>query len=443
MNEELFAYIKKQKISPTKIDKEIKSWSFEKCSEFINKCDEMILYKSIPSPTLFSFVASGSFGGGISDCYMPECRVKKIDSLARFSTFYSDRVLIQNPFDKYHEIKSFKNDPTYLKQLLLGDLKVLFKIEPLIIADLVGISKSQMCFCPECLKKVIKRKKEISSKIKKGEKVLLKKYLDKTNLRCKKISGEMVTYLSGPEELIEHSEQIFILGKEHPLQKYYNKSKATNFQIKDRNIKKKFLLRYLSPIFEDMLLQDTYSYVHGYNSITNKETDLFVRRNIETVSKNLKISKLMKGLTHAVPNLENISIKNLIDLRIQGEESFKVYRDTVTKVMQKIKIDTDEEEVKSLVQSEIIPEINNLDMLLKNIRKNATQSFIKKMVLGSSYIFLGLFSGFVPTNIGGILAGLGGHKFIEGVTDDLIKKYKIPSEIERSKYYFLWKARRL
>jgi len=439
MNEELFNYIKKQGVTPTKIEGEIKNWPLEKCFKFVNECNEIILHEKIPSPTQFSFIASNSFSGGVSDCSMPQCRVNKIDSLARFSAFYSDNILIQNPFDKYHELKKFQGD---LRNFLLGDLEVLFRIEPLIKKGIIGISKGEMELCSECLKKTLQKEKEVIAKIQKGEKVLLEKYLDKINLRFQKIFGEILIYLSGPEELIEHSQQISIMGKKNPLLKHYIKSTATDFKIKNKTIKKKFLLQYLSPKFGDMLLQDIYSSMKGYNSVTDQKTDLFVRGNIETSVKNFKISRLMKNLTHKVPNLENISIKNLVKLRTQEEESFKVYRNALTDVIKKINKDTNEEEVKLLVQSEIIPEIDTLNMLLKKIREKASQSFMKKAVLGSAFISLGLFSGFVPTNMREILTSLGSCKVIEGVSNDLVKRFEIPLEIKKSKYYFLWKAQR-
>jgi len=48
-----------------------------------------------------SHTASASLGGGREGCAYLGCRGERLDSLARFAAFYSDRVFIRNYFCDY------------------------------------------------------------------------------------------------------------------------------------------------------------------------------------------------------------------------------------------------------------------------------------------------------------------------------------------------------
>jgi len=440
MHEELFDYMKRQGIKLGKIEKEINSWSYERCLNFTDKCNDILESEKIPKGSTFSFVASSSLSGDIIPCTLPDCRLERIDSLARFSALYSDKVLILNPFNKYHF--NTKSKPRSYKLWLIGDMKVLLKIQPLIESDLMWIGSGILHLCSKCYGKLIQQEKKVREKAKQVEDLLVKEYLDKIKVECEMEKSTPFVYVSGPEEIIDHSKHILVPEQNNPFFDVFMKYASKNAEIMNIKIKH-FLLStaFIEPTIQYLMIQDTYSRVFKYNSITDRNVDMFIREKLEVQPENIRASNVMRNLNHLVPHVGNVSIKDLIKIRKKEEDSLKVYRDSLNKVLDKVKKGADEEEVKSIFESEIQPELNKLDMLFKKNKKLATQSFMKKALISSGFISIGLFSGLFPASA--ILSILGGYKFIETVSEDFSKIFEVPKEIKTSKYYFLWKVKNI
>jgi len=444
MNEELFDYIKRQGLKPGRSKKQLSSWPTNKCLRFIDKCRDIVNEEKAKGTSIppFSFMASGSFSGGLHPCIMHECRLKRIDSLARFSSLYADKVIIQNPFAKYHCHSGTKLEEEG-KFHLSGDIEVLFKIEPLTKANLMTIANDAFRLCSDCLKEVMQRNKKIREKIRKGEKLLEKEFLVKTKVECKTEFEIPFVFISGPDEIIEHDGLVIVPSRETPFFDTLAKLASTKkCEIKDMKIKRYFFSSLLRPTFEDLLMEDMYT-TKGYNSITDRKTDIFIRERLEMNRENIEASILMKNLAHAVPNIENVNIENLVKLRKKEGESLKVYRDKINELLGKVKKGVEEEELKSLFESEICPELNKIDLLFKENKKSAKHSFMRKAIVGTASISIGLFSGLLFPTVGSALSALGGFTFLNALSEDLSKSLQIPKEIKTSKYYFLWKVKKL
>ncbi len=100
------------------------------------------------------------------------------------------------------------------------------------------------------------------------------------------------------------------------------------------------------------------------------------------------------------------------------------------------------ESLRKAFNDTVRPELNNIELTIKNSRKLLWGSLAKDLIFGTGFITVGLFSGLLPPNIGEIVAALGGFNFVSGSLDKISKLVQEPSEIRNNKYYFLWKVKR-
>ncbi len=426
--ETLFDYIKKEGIKPERIEKIIFDWSPEKCIKFITNCNDLILYEGEikDNPSKFNFISSDSLSGGAGTCVYHGCRLKRADSLARFSSLYADKVIIQNPFNRPCKKFDFEN-----KLLLIGDLEVLFKIKPLLNNDIISIGRESLCLCKDCLKRQIENEKNLSKKIRDGKKIIIEEYLDKIKITYFNSAPSIA--ISGPIEILEHT-TIFTLKKGNP---FFNLVTKMNIgeEIKDKKIKREVLHWIINPAFNELFLEEFYN-TKGYNTITDKNLDIFIREKIEPKEENLETTRILTGLTHTIPSIEKISIDNLIKLRLKEEEALKVYRENINKLVKGVNKKISEEKIKELFSSEIQPILNELDLILEKNKKDASQSFMKKALISGGLLSVGLFSN-IP-----VLSLLGGFGTLDSISNDLVRRFKIPQQIQTNKYYFLWKMAR-
>lgn len=122
-------------------------------------------------------------------------------------------------------------------------------------------------------------------------------------------------------------------------------------------------------------------------------------------------------------------------------ESFSVYRDSLTFALQSI-TESDVGKVQQAFDDLVRPELNNIELAIKNSRKLLWGSLAHDIAFSAGFVAVGLFSGLLPANIGEIVATLGGFKFVSGSLEKASKLIQEPPEVRNSKYYFLWKVQK-
>lgn len=213
-----------------------------------------------------------------------------------------------------------------------------------------------------------------------------------------------------------------------------------NERIETEEVKKGLIMSLIGPILNDLMSHDMYSDLYGYNLLTNRSVDFVVRSRIESNKDNIRSSSIMEGIRHTLPNIENVSLNDLINLRKDEEESLKVYRNSIDKILTNVSSGAESEEVISLFNSEVIPELNNLDMLFSKIKNDARKNAFRKAIVGTGFISIGLFSGLFPPDIGRIMGAIGGYQFVDAISKDISDLIGVPKDVQTSRYYFLWKA---
>jgi hypothetical protein len=103
-----------------------------------------------PASSKFQHAASLTLGGGTEECSSLECRLKRVEELARFALMYSDKVYVHNMFGRYSHLDG-DMDEEQLRMLLHDDLQVFLKLSSLIESGLVTLFEPPTHICSSCL----------------------------------------------------------------------------------------------------------------------------------------------------------------------------------------------------------------------------------------------------------------------------------------------------
>jgi len=442
--EAFYEHIKKKLWSKKPFYEVIDGWNPKEFSDFFVECRELLPTSELTSTSIFDFVANSSLSGGRHPCISPECRLSSVDTLARFASLYSDSVLIHDPFATifpHSQIEDIDIESRVKSELVIAIAK-LIQLEPLIQKGIIGFASSEYHFCEECYQTHIKdleferNRDNINS-------VLKQRILREVDFKAVISDGMPVIEVNGPEDIVNHGVSILLLSGNDAFSEFVIK-KATR---KSSLFSKKELQKYalvetlVDPIMSDLTIQSYYSEVYGTQYVTDNEVDFDILSTLNSSKVNTLSAALAEGFSHSVPYLSDIEISRLLELREKEGESFNVYRDSFSKAIQSV-TDPDIDKVRQAFNDIVRPDLNNIELTIKNSRKLLWGSVTKDLVFGAGFITVGLFTGLLPPNIGEIVAAVGGFNYIAGSLDKIIQLGQEPSEIRSNKYYFLWKAKK-
>lgn len=162
-------------------------------------------------PTTFKHFSSLSLGGGIEECASLECRLKKIDQLARFAVLYSNKVYIRNFLGDYEHLK---NEPKIeLLERLFNDLCIIWYIRPLIEKGHISLLSPIKHMCPYCFVEHYRLEPTLGGRLIRVQRKLAQQYLANTSLNIVKLGDKYGIEARGPETLYEHGFAGVILRK--------------------------------------------------------------------------------------------------------------------------------------------------------------------------------------------------------------------------------------
>lgn len=438
----LFEYLKEINLIPNRIEKEIEKWDASRIITFIDKCAELIPERGEKVSSIFSFISNSHMG-----CNEFGCRIKSIDQLARFAALYADTVLIPNFFSS-NDLKQID----YITKLsIINNLKLLYYIKPLLDSGLMGFARSKVHFCKDCYEKYLKDQKMglFDNKIIKFKQLLKIKYLKETRFFVGKEHGLYFIKNIGPEELVEHSELYTLLrslpSSLHNYNTLLKDHESITIELKEKDIIESNILdNHISPIVNDMITQNWYSQLYGgANYLTNRTIDLDIISYINEPNTNIFNEAIIDSFHHSVPFIENIQISKLVKLRSSEGEAFNVYRDALSSALKISLINPNPSDLKDAFQDIVRPELNKIDLTIKNSRKILCDSVTRDIIYGAGFITIGLYSGLLPPEIGKMIAALGGFKFAHGLLEKTSKLLQESDDIRNNKFYFLWKVRKI
>lgn len=387
----------------------------------------------------FNFVANSSLSGLPFPCQDFACRIGQIMSLARNSILYADTVYIQNPFEHHLNYRSFNKKQ---KLEILTDLSILHIIYPLLKEGIFRFTKSELHFCHDCYKNFQEAYlKDFDWNIKIIENLVEEYIYQKVDFHLILSYGKKCVEISGGNDFLDHPIIIsFVEYIPKPLDSIVIRKKS-RIKLTPEEIKESGVLYYiLEDIIRNITTQDYYSKYLSAHVLTNREFDIKLFNLINDrqilIEDNYKKTEVLKNLNHYVPFINTISITKLIKLRKNEGEAFEVYRDKLNSIVKLNNMSSNES--KDYYNDEIRPELNKINLTIKNNRKLLWGNVKTNLILASTYVSASLYSGILPSNIGEIVASIGGFGFASSISHDMIKIIKKPS-IRENELYFLWK----
>jgi len=462
MYETLFEIIKKNKLTNNdRIEKAVMSdWTLSKLFSLVEE-----LYVSIesesPPPNISSlkdyhFIANSNMSG-IHDagCHESNCRLGRIDRLARFATLYTDSVYIQNYFSGFEHI-DIDSEDLYMTQSfrdsIAGSLKIIIEIEPLIHNGIVRFLPTLIMLCTHCQAQLIESINTIDTRLDKQIKALDDLYSRSTsaNLRVlptpSPLDGHTFEiHVECDEELFEHGGFIKI-GTELPplLQRKINKNPSINeFQLSQYEILRGHVnTKLLQTIAKDVSCLKLYSSHSNLKYLTDRRIDVaFLQATTENEYFTRHNDILANNMMFEMPVFQNISIDSLLKIRANEYEAFMSYRNTINDLINEYMSQNKDisPSVAKQIYSDIVhPEVIKLDKKISSIRKSSIMKSFANILISTGVLTFGLCTSAISPVLQAALVSLGLINTARALKS-LPSTLKPPDEIRNNNLYFLWK----
>lgn len=394
---------------------------------------------SVDNTQGFNFIANSTLSGLPYPCANLECRIQSIRNLAKNATLYADSVFLQNPLERYTKYEIFDDEVRYD---LISDIILIKEMKPLIKEKVFQFASSRVHFCHDCY---IKFQKENSLKdnLNVIDSLLEEYVLDNISFYLLRKNNETIVEISGNSDLLEHP--IVVSFRKYipaPLDQIVinnNRKRLNKKEVKES----KLLYIILDNLMSNLSYQDFYSRHHSSHILTDTEFDfnlvkLLGINTTEFSDSNRNKANTLSNINHILPFADNVPIDKLLKLRREEGESFCVYRNKLDKIVKRS--DLTERTSREIFMDEINPEINKINLTLKNNKKLLWGNIKSNIFLASTYVSASLYTGILPSNIETIVASIGGFGFASKIGHDIIKMIKEP-DIRENEFYFLWKIK--
>jgi len=412
----------------------------EELAEFISVFNEIIdsSYNSNREKGNFSFIANSTLSGFSFPCGDIDCKIKSIYSLARNAILYADTVYLQNPFEQYLKYKEFNEK---IRHDLIGDIIVLSYIRPLLEEGIFKIAVSKVHYCHDCYSRFQETYlKPFDYNLQTIEPLINDYLISNVDFHLHWDYDNIGVEISGNNDLLNHPMLINFL-KYVPENLKMMAKKGERKKLSSTDIKKSGITYHLlNEIERNLSIQDFYSTYYSCHVLTDREFDIKLLKliNKDIYEQNARQGEIVKNLNHIVPFINDVPIEKLIKLRNKEGESFQVYRDKINSLVKSDLLTV--QDSKQIYQDEIRPELNKINLTLKNNKKHLWGNIKSNVFLASTYISTSLFTGILPTNIDKVVASVGGFGFAKNIGQDVLNLIKKP-EVRNNELYFLWKIK--
>lgn len=417
------------------ISKKIESQSMKEMVNLVQYIAGLIpIGSSNNNFSFFSFMSNSELGGDNTSCSSTNCRTKQATQLSRFSVLYADKIIVPSPFNKYVHKKIDK-------RTLIGDINLLLLYRPLIEKGILGFANSYQHFCPECLLQEVNLGEKAQERIDFAKQFIKLEYAKNVKVHYL-YKNKPLLYYSSSDKYLPHGKLISTLSREG-----YNKIKKITGNkhyyefTQEQVIDEKLINMVAGPVINDIITQNIWVNKENLTYLTNRSFDIDVLNSLHTKEDVEISSNMLDGLIHSLPIIQNVPLDKIIELRFKDGEAFKVYRDAMVSVVNNVK-EKDIKYYRQACRDIISPELNKINLTIKNNRKNLLGSIAADILFASSIASVGLFSGMLPLNIGSIIAGVGGYKFGKDISSKIEKLTNGPENIKENKFYFLWKLQK-
>ncbi len=199
-------------------------------------------------------------------------------------------------------------------------------------------------------------------------------------------------------------------------------------------------------IIDDISTQNATSNRFNCQYITDRTIDLELMNMVSDKRIRTFNSAAVDALTHPLSFVDQISLNKLLKLRKDDGESFLVYRDAVRSIL-KDNQNSSSEELQEAFEDVIRPELNKIDLTIKNSRKLLATSAVTDITIAIASISIAAFSGLLPASLGipkamlDVGAAIGGWQNMKSLATKVAEVNVKPKEVSENKFAFLWKVK--
>lgn len=396
----------------------------------------------------FSHSASIHLGGGSLECNYLECRILRINKLARFAVMYSDKVYINSFFSKFKELDS-KDNLTLYKEKLYDDLFVINEIFPLLQKGFINLFAPNTDVCFACQAKEFLGE-GASKRFNTQYKNLKETYLEKMHVKCKIIGAKHFYKFSGPKQYFEH---IYSWARDDN-SIYSHKPRIMDRLKRGESITvSKSLLKELG-FHQDMAHIVATNAMNGLATskclntafLTENELHLSFLNSLQEFPEVKKQNDIAaKYLTSIVPFVEDVKLTDIIKLRNREEDAFINYRSALNSAMTEALKHNEQLTAKKAIalHADIIaPSLASLNIKVKQAKKDLWCKPFRSLLGVVGSISCGMLTGLIRPDAVAIATAIGlvgfGGKFIS----DVMALGDSEDKIANEQFYFLWKIKK-
>ena len=432
--------------------------SLENLYYYIEKCDiatvnSLVIYirqlidedYRISEYTPFIFVPNGDIAG-TGGCKEISCRMRRAIKFAGFSALYADKVYIQLEFITHEhyelvDIEEIERDEEQChryKEYVLDDIAIILVYAELIRSKVVYITPSHRMLCQKCFQKEVFGKNIIDVDAIKKEyllkaQVILKEYDHKNRMA-------MINIDNIDEFFPDHS-LFWTVTSEKDLE--ILRKESVGKEIQDKVFTEKFVNMFISDEILDAMYTTKYCNEQNAKLITNKNSDaMFLALN----RKNQKLEDIKEYTSilpeYDLPIVKNISLKDIIKLRQEEAKSFNKYRIAINKAVIEQNKTTNKADWKKIYDDLVYPELNNLDMKMKQIRSGRLNRFFGTMLVVGTALVASKYGDMIKPDLFSSAQALGTSVGAAGINFILDKTSTKKCELQNNDFFFLWKLKK-
>jgi len=395
--------------------------------------------------TPFTYVPNADISG-TGGCQAIPCRISRARKFSNFSALYADRVYINLEYitsehyeqEDIDEIESNIEMYDWYKESVGKDLLLIIAYFKLIEKGIVYITPARHMMCMDCFQKsIFGSEKRIDIEELKADYTLKAKVI----LRgFDKVTGSADIGVENISEFFPDHDLFWSIDDRKAL-KLLAKEKIGS-EIKN----KRFTQKFISDFIEEEIIGACYTalYCQEQNArlITNKKSDsMFLGMNSSYKNLNYLENQYNSLPEYRIPIVKNLDLENLLRLREEERESFNNYRIALNRAIVEQMSIKNEIDLRKIYDDLIYPELNKLDMKLKQIKKGKLNKFFGTMSIIGIVIVANKFGNFINPSLlaasisfGIATAATSANFILENLSNKKIA-------LQDNDFYFLWKLK--
>lgn len=404
------------------------------------------------SQNTFSHSASIALGGR-AGCEMLECRLKRIDELARFAVLYSDCVYIDNFFANYEHFRYKTEDE--LKIELTIDIHILTVLKPLLEKGFVKFYLPEAHACSNCFDAVFDRDTE--KRIERGYKRLSNEYFTNSTVSLYRLDKHLCKFsFDGLEPYFDHGMILSVHARNRKLQgilksrpRIVAKFKKDGPVALSQAVKKEIGLhrKFAGQVVDSAAYGIISAKILNTSYLTDNPLEISF---LQSVSDDPQIDRrnsiALKHLTSIVPFVGDVTTSDLIKVRMREEEAFIKYRRALNEAIEGFKSLNStftEKDARALYSDVIAPQLATLDRCVSLAKRDLVKTASRSIIAVVGAISFGLYTGFIPSQFADMAKAVGFTKIVADILEKSIPIGKSIDDIKNEDLYFLWKTKRL